>query len=365
MNNKLAPNSSHKIQQRIVFLDGLRGIAILMVIFFHAFARWEDLMPYQNQFNGFHLFKYGKFGVQLFFIISGFVILMTLENCHSFSDFIYRRWLRLFPAMLICTIFIFFTAAYFPYRPSGQPNIGQLIPGLLFLDPEIIKLMFNQEYMAIEGSFWSLFVEVKFYIIAGVLFFYLGKKRMILSVALLFLMSTAHVKLGQITVVPEYIDTIIKSLSIEHFGWFAAGALFYEYSISNKKAYLIIACLIALLAARNYNYGFLSDGMGFSVIIIMIFFLAVLNSQLTKFVEFKLFTFLGFISYPLYLLHENMMVSMIVSCGEFMPWMPQILLPLFPILFVVFLAYIIAKYLEPLLKKGLKENISKIKLLVC
>ena len=196
-----------------------------MVIFFHAFARWEDLMPYQNQFNGFHLFKYGKFGVQLFFIISGFVILMTLENCHSFSDFIYRRWLRLFPAMLICTIFIFFTAAYFPYRPSGQPNIGQLIPGLLFLDPEIIKLMFNQEYMAIEGSFWSLFVEVKFYIIAGVLFFYLGKKRMILSVALLFLMSTAHVKLGQITVVPEYIDTIIKSLSIEHFGWFAAGAI--------------------------------------------------------------------------------------------------------------------------------------------
>ena len=64
---------------RLAYLDGMRGVAILLVLLFHAFARWPDLVPYGDQYQSVPLFRVGFIGVNLFFIISGFVILMTLE----------------------------------------------------------------------------------------------------------------------------------------------------------------------------------------------------------------------------------------------------------------------------------------------
>ena len=67
---------------RLAYLDGMRGVAILLVLLFHAFARWPDLVPYGDQYQSVPLFRVGFIGVNLFFIISGFVILMTLESVH-------------------------------------------------------------------------------------------------------------------------------------------------------------------------------------------------------------------------------------------------------------------------------------------
>jgi len=52
----------------------------------------------------FSCYKFGFFGVQLFFMISGFVILMSLEKTEGFFHFIYKRWIRLFPALLIASL---------------------------------------------------------------------------------------------------------------------------------------------------------------------------------------------------------------------------------------------------------------------
>ena len=57
---------------------------------------------------------------------------MTLEKCDSFGDFIYRRWLRLFPAMLIASIIILATAPFLTARPAGQPVLLDTLPGILF-----------------------------------------------------------------------------------------------------------------------------------------------------------------------------------------------------------------------------------------
>ena len=76
---------------RLIYLDGLRGLAILMVFFVHAFVRWPDLVPYGNTYSNIPLFQYGMFGVRLFFMISGFVILLTLEKCAEKYLQLYRE----------------------------------------------------------------------------------------------------------------------------------------------------------------------------------------------------------------------------------------------------------------------------------
>lgn len=361
MNNKKVSNYSVNHKKRILYLDGLRGLAILMVVLFHAYSRWSEIVPYSNQFSNFLLFEYGKFGVQLFFMISGFVILMTLENCNDFTSFMYRRWLRLFPAMLVCSMIIYLTSSFFVDGPKGHSVLKDTIPGLLFVEPELITLIFDSPQGVLEGSFWSLFVEMKFYIFAGLLYFFTTKKIMINTIIILFLISTAYIKLSQVMVMPQSFQIGMRLLSIEHFGWFAVGALFYEYHLKKNKASILIAVFIALVAARNANYGFLSEGMFIIVPIISIFVLALINTRLQSLLQNKVLIFLGFISYPFYLLHENMMVSMIVKLGKLLPNLPNILLPIMPILSVIIIAYFVAKYLEPACRDAIKLTLAKIK----
>jgi peptidoglycan/LPS O-acetylase OafA/YrhL len=73
----------------------------------------------------------------------------------------------------------------------------------------------------------------------------------------------------------------------------------------------------------------------------------------------RILVFVGFISYPLYLIHENMMVAMIVKIGRIFPNMFAILISILPILFVVGGAWIIARNLEPATRKLLDERTPK------
>ena len=180
--------------KRIDFLDGFRGIAILLVILFHSYVRWPEIVPYGNTFSSIILFRYGYLGVQLFFLISGFVILMSLEKSKNFYSFIYKRWIRLFPVMLIATILIYFTSTLLFERPSGNPDIKSIIPGLIFIEPSWIKLITGYNINVIEGAFWSIFVEVKFYFIFGLLYFSFGKIKAIFGLIILYLICLISIK---------------------------------------------------------------------------------------------------------------------------------------------------------------------------
>ena len=106
-----------------------------MVLGFHAYSRYPNIVPYGNQYMDIPIFKNGWLGVQLFFLISGFVIFMSLDRCQSSKQFLYKRWTRLFPAMLIATVLIFITSSFFYERPAGPPELVNLIPGLTFIEP--------------------------------------------------------------------------------------------------------------------------------------------------------------------------------------------------------------------------------------
>lgn len=360
MTSLSAQNNTQKSAVRLHFLDGLRGIAILLVLFFHAYSNdWVDNLPYRDQYDHITLFHFGRYGVQLFFIISGFVIAMTLEKCKSFWDFMYRRWLRLFPAMLVGSIIILISAPLFTARPYGVPDLQDALPGLFLIEPEVFRLLFDYNQGVLEGSFWTLFVEMKFYILAGFLYFTMGAKKMIAVLVVMFLSSillefSAPYLNAALT---EQLNTIFHYLNWGHYGWFAAGTLFYQYYTTKNVQYWLGAVLLALVAARCLG-GVMSMSMVVATTIVLIFAFSMINITVQKVLSTKVLVFFGFISYPLYLVHEQAMVSMINQLHNLNVTIPSYLLPIAPFIIIIVVAWIIARHIEPEARKRIKQILS-------
>ena len=345
--------------KRIDYLDGHRGIAILLVIFFHAFSRWTELVPYTDTYAQFPLFQYGFLGVQLFFLLSGFVILMTLEKCVDFKNFLYRRWLRLFPAMLICSVIIYLSANFFFERPNGTPLAKDLIPGLTFIDPYILSKLIGT-VKSIEGAFWSLYVEFKFYIISAFLYFIIGSRKLVVSLFILFVFGTAAIQLDQKfnNIILHFFSSISHHLSFKYFGWFAAGSSFYMYTKEDNKKWFflgVIMCIFSSMAtAMNSN----SLGTLIAILCISIFFsLSLVNRSIQELLSNKILLFFGYVSYPLYLLHENMMISLTIKYSTTLPDSINFLLPVFAIALISGVAFIIARYIEKPVKNTISSKV--------
>jgi peptidoglycan/LPS O-acetylase OafA/YrhL len=342
---------------RIAHLDGLRGVAILGVIVFHAFARWPELVPYGQTYASFPLFAKGWLGVELFFMISGFVILMTLERCDTFGGFLYRRWLRLFPAMLFCSVLIFASAPLFPERPAGAPTWPSLLPGLTLVQPWVWRHLFG-EFPELEGAFWSLFVEVKFYLLVGALYFLAGRKVAILGVVLLFAVS-ALLSSVALPAIPfaRAAKTANELSDARLFGWFAVGALFYDYLRTGSARTFGAAAGVAILAAAalpDASIGSKAAAVGVAAL----FAASFADTRLQRICSHRAMLFVGFVSYPLYLLHENMTVAMIAKLGPIAPHVPGLLLPILPIACVVALSWFVARHVEPRLARVIRGAVA-------
>ncbi len=98
--------------ERIVGLDGLRGIAAFGVLLYHFTTRYPDFGSFVSPPP--FTFPEGKFGVHLFFIISGFVIFRTVECAKRPLDFVKSRFVRLYPAFWLSLLIVFGTLAVRP-----------------------------------------------------------------------------------------------------------------------------------------------------------------------------------------------------------------------------------------------------------
>lgn len=339
------------MKNRINFLDGFRGLAILLVIFFHAYSRWSSIVPYGDRFASLIPFRQGFLGVQLFFLISGFVILMSLEKSDGFFSFIYKRWIRLFPAMLIATIIVFLTAAYLPERPGGVPLLKNVVSGLIFIQPDFVQQISGINVGVLEATFWSLFVEVKFYIIFGILYFCLGTRKSLLCLSGLYFawfVLTA-------TKLNFYSLNILNILDISYYGWFTSGAMAYLFYKNKSKTDLLYSIIIGGMSTLVYYKDLVV--LGFMLLLLTTFISTVYFEKLKKIFDNNFFVFFGFISYPLYLIHENMMIALIIKLGKYFSFIPQALLPIIPITFLSIIAYLIAKIIEPFVRKFINDKV--------
>ncbi len=119
--------SMEYIQNRVAFLDGFRGLAVLAVIFYHYYSSHSydprSMYPFAGMVSDFPLFKYGFYGVQLFFSVSGFVIVMTLERSGGLIEFAVKRLARLWPTI---------------WPVFWRRNLQDFLPSLTFLDSYVV-----------------------------------------------------------------------------------------------------------------------------------------------------------------------------------------------------------------------------------
>jgi peptidoglycan/LPS O-acetylase OafA/YrhL len=157
-----APAVRKKAGSRISELDGLRGIAILLVLVFHFTPRSGPL------FFMAHVFQLGWTGVDLFFVLSGFLItgilVDTVGHRSYYRNFIVRRCLRIFPAyyvsLVICCIL-----TYYPFAPRW----GEFLHAggwwyATYLGNVKVFLDAAWPGLAILTPLWSLQVEEQFYL---------------------------------------------------------------------------------------------------------------------------------------------------------------------------------------------------------
>lgn len=143
-------------------IDFLRGIACLSVVAFHYCSRGPQAgwMP-QAWFPGLDtITRYGYLGVDLFFLISGFVILMSARNATP-REFLASRVARLFPAFWVAVTLTAGTAWFLHDGRFEVPFRTYLI------NLSMVPHWFDVPY--VDGAYWSLAVELHFYIMVWLL----------------------------------------------------------------------------------------------------------------------------------------------------------------------------------------------------
>jgi peptidoglycan/LPS O-acetylase OafA/YrhL len=151
---------------RIATIDGLRGIAILLVVWFHYWQiSWQAVEFPSIGLTFQPLAETGFLGVALFFFISGFVIALPFVEAHatgaprpSWRHFYTRRFLKIVPSYVLCIAVLI--AVGFQTYPSFFAAARDVVFHLLF-----VHVWFPATYGTIDGVMWSLGTEVQFYAI--------------------------------------------------------------------------------------------------------------------------------------------------------------------------------------------------------
>lgn len=296
-------------KSRIIGLDAIRGIAILLVLFRHG-----DYVCFLN--------KIGWIGVDLFFVLSGFLVSNLVfrefkeKGEINIKRFLIRRSLKIMPSFYFFTLIFIGLSTFFLNEPFDRNLITH-------------ELLYIQNYFSgINGHTWSLAVEEQFYLgFAGLVFLAYRLKLLNLKAGvILFLIGLilgvalwrASLAFGSINA--SYVDSYIRThLRIDGI---LLGVLFsycYHFTRFNefirKKPLLVLALALALISPVGYlvagefymsAFGMFSANLGFAFLVILIFNSDLFERFLSKPVikpGVNIIAFIGIHSYTIYLWH--------------------------------------------------------------
>ena len=292
-------------------IDGLRALAVLPVISFHA---------------GFDIFSGGFVGVDIFFVISGYLITTIIikdldNNTFSFKKFYERRARRIFPALIFVILISSIISFIFLTRSELASYFKSVVATLLFFS----NLYFYKTtpYFRSESDLepllhtWSLSIEEQFYIIFPItlLLFYKFFKRYIFLMlifgfaASLFICQFLALKTGG-TLNFYFTFSRVWELAL---GAICAYMIIYKnlsFSILIKNLFSIAGIVLIVFSIFFFNrqtvfpsFYTLVPTIGSALIILF----ASKETLVNKILSIKFFVCIGLISYSLYLWHQPLL----------------------------------------------------------
>ena len=333
-------------------IDGLRALAVLAVVAFHAFPVW---------------LKGGFIGVDIFFVISGYLISTIIfnnldRNTFSFSDFYQRRIRRIFPALLL-VLTISLSLGWFTLLADEYHQLGKhVFAGTAFISNFVLWAESGYFDNAANTKpllhLWSLGIEEQFYLIWPILVWLAWHKKwvtllIIFIFVLSFILNTVIINydsvatfyspftrfwelssgslLAWITFKKRLEPSILPQPVLETISFIGLGILGVAVLIINKNdsfpgwwALLPVSGTMLLIYVGNrawINHIFLSN---------------------------KLLVWFGLISFPLYLWHWPIISFGTIAEGE----LPSTTFRIFAVLISIFLAWVTYRYIEKPIRSG-------------
>ena len=310
-------------------IQGLRALAIILVFAYHL---------------DYSFFQGGYLGVDIFFVISGFVISLNISNLikdNNFSivNFFYKRILRILPSVISVSL-LCFLIAFFYFSPNQfKDTLKVIFSSLSFFSNYYFA--FNNDYFDNVSKFqpmlhtWSVSLEIQLYLVFGLFAYYFHKidaqKKEALFLILIFLLSifgsqfSGNLKL-EFPFIEKKFEFFNQSKYFSFyfiFGrlWeFLAGVfLFKNYKkLTENKLFpkfqnkiFFSSLILILITAYMFNEKTPTPSFLTLIPVILTCFLILSSMKLERFniiLENKIFNFIGKISFSVYLFHFPLIV---------------------------------------------------------
>ena len=293
-------------------IDGLRAIAVISVIFYHA----------DNSIKNYKILSGGYIGVDIFFVISGFLITSIILNelsstgTFSFKNFYLRRIKRIIPVLLLVFLSTFPFIWLFFIPTSFIDFSKSLISSLFFISNHHFYLsgeLYDAENSLLKPLMhtWSLSIEEQYYIFFPLiltLVFKFFKNELLKVFIILFLISLISMiyifqkneSLAFFSFVTRFWELLLGSIV----------AILYTHKIDIKKTnhnfYSILGLLMIIFSIFFYNDSTKSPYIPTLLPVLgtsLIIYFNNKDSYVYKILSLKYLVFLGLISYSLYLWH--------------------------------------------------------------
>lgn len=287
----MSDTTTGSARARLEQIDGLRAVAALSVVAFHFTTRFDEVFVHTRPLEA--GFAWGYLGVNLFFVISGFVIFMTIEAARSPADFAFSRFSRLFPTFWVAVVLTWLLTRALPV-PGNVRSLGEMLANLTMVHDGF-------GVASVDGAYWSLEVELIYYLwmLAFGALGWLRRPRVLVLVWLAVALLAAAVNATGRFAVPHV---------LMHYGllrwipWFSLGMTAYLLYTGRGSTRFVAAGLAMALLAMLLQNGWLDAAVGAAA------GLAVWLASRGRLavVGWRPLVFVGAISYPLYLIHEQL-----------------------------------------------------------
>lgn len=263
--------------RRLPALDGLRAISILLVLGAHMLP----LGPKALELND----TAGAMGMSLFFALSGFLITSALRQDSNVPAFLVRRLTRIVPLAYAYVLLVF---TFVHFDPTAA------------LWTASFTINYFTHYMrdGLNNHFWSLCVEVQFYIGIAIAVLLGGKKALWIVVPICLLVTAIRIYETQYIAIQTHlrIDEILSGATV--------ALLFYSRTRAFRiPSYVVLLFVISWIISGHPQAGWIQYLRPYFTGMLLFTVLLQKENIISKFVGMPIFGYIAIISYALYIIH--------------------------------------------------------------